>query len=72
MDALNRLIKRHVCYVTCRRVTDVIVKTFYFGRKIYKGKIKKSWKVKFYENIRTKSRRSLLVKNLKHVSGPES
>lgn len=33
MDALNRLIKRHVCYVTCRRVTDVIVKTFYFGRK---------------------------------------
>lgn len=72
MDALNRLIKRHVCYVTCRRVTDVIVKTFYFGRKIYKGKIKKSWKVKFYENIRAKSRRSLLVKNLKHVSGPES
>lgn len=73
MDALNRLIKRHVCYVTCRRVTDVIVKTFYFGRKIYKEeKIKKSWKVKFYENIRTKSRRSLLVKDLKHVSGPES
>lgn len=71
MDVLNRLIKRYVCYVICRCVIDVIVKIFYFGRKIYKEKIKKSWKVKFYENIRMKSCRSLFVKDLKYVSGLE-